>query len=112
MKTFLYLCAGIAVVLAASWTYQVNYRVQEAENRVRHLTRSIDREREAIAVLAAEWAYLNRPERLRTLSETYYTELRLMPINANHFGIVGQVAFPPDNDEIASAVRQIVARDE
>ena len=112
MKTFLYLCAGVAVVLAASWTYQVNYLVQEAESRVAHLTRSIDKEREAIAVLNAEWAYLNRPERLRALAETYYAELRLMPISADHFGIVGQVSFRPENDEIGSAVRQIVARGE
>jgi len=109
MKTVLYLLAGIAVVFAASWTYKVNYQVQEAEDRVAALSRAIDRERTAIAVLGAEWAYLNRPERLRALSETYYAELRLMPIDSAHFGEVGQVAFPPD--EIGLAVQQIVARE-
>jgi len=107
MKTFLYLCAGVVVVVAASWTYNVNYRVQEAENRVARLTRAINNERQAIAVLGAEWAYLNRPERLLALSETYYTELRLMPISAEHFADIGQVAFPLD--EIEQAVQQTVA---
>ena len=108
MKTFLYLLAGIAVVFAASWTYKVNYQVQEAEDRVAILTRAIDRERQALSVLGAEWAYLNRPERLRALAETYYNELRLMPIEAAHFADVGQVSFPPD--EIGLAVQRIGAQ--
>ncbi len=106
MKMFLYLCAGVIVVLAASWTYKVNYQVQEAQTRVAKLSRAIDREREAIAVLGAEWAYLNRPERLRALAETYYTELRLMPIDASNFGTVGQVPFRPTGAEAVVAAPQ------
>ena len=108
MKTFLYLLAGVLVVFAASWTYKVNYQVQEAEERVANLQRRINRERSAIAVLGAEWAYLNRPERLRALSETYYAELRLMPIDASHFAEISEVPMPLD--EIGTVVQQIVAR--
>ncbi len=108
MKTVLYLFSGMLVVLAASWTYKVNYQVQDAESRVAQLQRAIDRERSTIAVLDAEWAYLNRPERLRALSETYYTELRLMPIDAAHFASISEVPLPPD--QIGAAVQQIVAR--
>ncbi len=108
MKHFLYLLAGVVVVLAASWTYKVNYQVQEAEDRVAALQRQINRERGKIAVLGAEWAYLNRPERLRALAETYYAELRLMPIDASHFARISDVPLPPD--EIGAAVQQIVAR--
>ncbi len=108
MKNVLYLLAGVLVVFAASWTYSVNYQVQEAEDRVAKLQREINRERSKIAVLGAEWAYLNRPERLRALSETYYNELRLMPIDASHFANIRDVPMPPD--EIGAAVQQIVAR--
>lgn len=108
MKTVLYLLAGVIVVVAASWTYKANYEVQEAESRIAHLQREIDRERSKIAVLGAEWAYLNRPERLRALAETYYDELRLMPIDASHFAAISDVPMPPD--EIGRAVQQIVAR--
>ncbi len=108
MKTFLYLLAGVIVVFAASWTYNVNYKVQAAEDRVARLQRDINRERATIAVLGAEWAYLNRPERLRALSETYYNELRLMPINATDFVKLKDVPLPPD--EIGAAVQRIVAR--
>ncbi len=108
MKTVLYLFAGMLVVFAASWTYTVNYQVQDAESRVASLQRSINRERSAIAILEAEWAYLNRPERLRALSETYYNELRLMPIDAVHFANIQDVPLP--QDAIGAAVQRIVAR--
>ena len=108
MKTVLYLFAGMLVVFAASWTYKVNYQVQDAEDRVASLQRAINRERSSIAVLGAEWAYLNRPERLRALSEAYYNELRLMPIDATHFASIKDVPMPAD--EIGAVVQQIVAR--
>ncbi len=108
MKSFLYLLAGVAVVLAASKTYQINYDVQQAEMRVSKLLRQIDKEREAIAVLEVEWAYLSRPERLRALAFTYYDELGLDKIYAENFGDISEVPMPPD--EIGQAVRQIVAR--
>ena len=108
MKTFLYLLAGVLVVFAASRGQYPDYQVQEAEDRVSSLQRQINRERSAIAVLGAEWAYLNRPERLRALAETYYSELRLMPIDASHFADIGEVPMP--QDEISAAIQQIVAR--
>ena len=85
MKPFLYLCAAAVVVLFGYLTFQVNYETRDAKKRVAELQRDIAFERETISVLAVEWAYLNRPERLRILSETYFMELRLMPIHADHF---------------------------
>ncbi len=108
MKTFLYLLAGVLVVFAASGTYKVNYQVQAAEDRVASLQREIGRERSKIAVLGAEWAYLNRPERLRALAETYYNELRLMPIDASHFASISAVPLPAS--EISVTTQQSAAR--
>lgn len=85
MKPFLYLCAAGVVVLFGYLTFQVNYETRDAKKRVAQLQREIAFERETISVLNVEWAYLNRPERLRILSETYFMELRLMPIHAEHF---------------------------
>ncbi len=110
MRIFLFLCALLMVVLAATWTYKVNYMTQDALERVRVLQHRIARENEAIAVLETEWAYLNRPSRLRALSEVYFKELRLMPIHAESFGDVGEVAFPRENVEINDLVEQVVVR--
>ena len=54
-------------MVCATWAYRVNYATQEAMGRLADLRQEIAAEREAIAVLNAEWAYLNRPDRLRAL---------------------------------------------
>lgn len=94
MRTVLYFSASLILVIFAYWAYNVNYETQQAVKRVSGLRVEIAQEREAIAVLRAEWAYLNRPDRLRELAETHFVELGLMPMNADHFGDPELVAFP------------------
>ena len=64
----------------------------------------------AIAMLNAEWAYLNRPDRLRLLAEEYFDELQLMPMTAGHFGEPSAVAYPPVDTEqlLAEEILQAV----
>ena len=94
MKGFLYLCALGLVMLFATWAYQVNYRTKAEMDHVSQLQRDIAAERQALSVLRAEWAYLNRPERLRALVEMNFMELRLMPLHADHFAEIQDVAMP------------------
>mgnify|MGYP007095980595 CR=1 FL=1 len=56
--------------------------------------RQIGRLREDLGVLRAEWAYLNRPERLRQLVDLNFERLKLVPFGSDQFVDVGQVAFP------------------
>ena len=67
MRIVLHLSAAVLVVVSATWAYRVNYATQEAMGRLDDLRQEIADEREAIAVLNAEWAYLNRPDRLKAL---------------------------------------------
>ncbi len=99
MKTALYFTASLILVVFAYWAYNVNYETQQAIKRVDGLRTEIAQEREAIAVLRAEWAYLNRPDRLRDLAEAHYVELGLMPMNSSHFGEPDLVAFPRTEPE-------------
>ncbi|NNU79999.1 cell division protein FtsL [Halovulum dunhuangense] len=110
MRTLLYLAACALVVVFGYWAYQVNYATQDAVRHVERLRQDIQRERQAIAVLNAEWAYLNRPDRLRALAEEYFAELQLMPMSADHFGDPSMVAYPPaeDSDRLAEDVLQAV----
>lgn len=96
MKYLLYLSAAVLVVVCATWAYRVNYATQEALNRVADLDRAIAREREAIGVLNAEWAYLNRPDRLRALVDANAHTLDLQPLTPDQFAEVALVAMPPD----------------
>lgn len=109
MKGFLYLCALGLVMLFATWAYQVNYSTKAEMDYVSQLQRDIASERQTLAVLRAEWAYLNRPERLRSLVEMNFTELRLMPIHADHFAEISVVAMPrPPMDDIDALIDGLV----
>lgn len=66
--------------LAALALYLVKYQVQDIKNDVDALEASIAKEQEALALLQAEWSFLNRPERLRSLSKQY---LKLEPYSTS-----------------------------
>lgn len=95
MKTLLYSLAIFSVIGLAYWAYQENFRTQQALDRVRDLNAQIADTREALSVQNAEWAYLNRPERLRELAEMNFERLGLLPLTPAHFGDIEQVAYPP-----------------
>ncbi len=100
MKGFLTFLGVVAVVFVATWAYRVNYSTQEALSDVARLQRQIAKEREAIAVLRAEWAYLNRPERLLALSEEHFGALRLMPLSADNYSDPMKVIYPTPEDPL------------
>ena len=68
--------AAFIIAAAAFGLYVMKYRVQEVKTQTSALADSIATEREAMNLLQAEWAYLNRPERLKALAEKY---CRLVP---------------------------------
>jgi hypothetical protein len=98
MRFVLHLSLAGLVVLCATWAYRVNYATQEAMNRVADLEAEIVREREALAVLEAEWAYLNRPDRLRQLALAHSALLGLEELTPDQFGEAAMVAYPPEPD--------------
>jgi hypothetical protein len=44
-------------------------------------------------VLNAEWAYLNRPERLSKLVNANFDELKLLELTSKHFAGLEQIPF-------------------
>ena len=86
---------GVAVVLGlAVWAYQQNYATQDELRRIDTLNHQISISRERLAVLRAEWAYLNRPDRLRDLAQMNFDRLRLLPLNQTSFGTVRSLPYP------------------
>ena len=86
---------GVAMVLGlAVWAYQQNYATQDELRRIDSLNQQIAVNRERLAVLRAEWAYLNRPDRLRDLAQMNFDRLRLLPLNRASFGTVRGLPYP------------------
>ncbi len=94
MRSLLYVLTSLLVIGLAFWAYRENYRTQEAQARAQHLQQSIAETRHRLRVFNAEWAYLNRPDRLKDLVEMNYDTLELMPMQPDQFGRIDQVAFP------------------
>ncbi|MDO5604258.1 MAG: cell division protein FtsL [Paracoccus sp. (in: a-proteobacteria)] len=95
MRSVLALLIVMVVMSLAFWAYRENYRTQAALNEMGAVQREIAGLREELVVLRAEWAYLNRPERLRELVALNAGRLNLAPISADQFVDVPKVAFPP-----------------
>ena len=97
MKSFLYIVTALAVMGLAVWAYRQNYETQAKLREVRELREEIADLRERASVLRAEWAYLNRPERLADLADLTVARLGLLPLRPAHFGNIDQIAFPVEN---------------
>ena len=94
MRTVLYILTTFSVIGLAFWAYRENYATQEVLSETQSLQRQIGSAQARLAVLKAEWAYLNRPDRLRELAEINFDRLELMPMRPAQFGRVDQVAYP------------------
>jgi len=105
MRSFFYVLSALAIIGLAFWSYQENYKTRASLKTVSGLQSRIGTAREKLAVLRAEWAYLNRPDRLRELAEINYNSLGLLPLSPEQFGKIDQVAFPaPDLGPVTNPV--------
>ena len=94
MRAFLYILTSLAVIGLAFWAYRENYATQQALSEAEKLRDGIRSAHSRLAVLRAEWAYQNRPDRLRDLAELNFERLGLLPLHPDQFGRVDQVPYP------------------
>ncbi len=73
------IAAGVVIGGLVLGLFQIKLAVQDLEGRLATLDRALLESETAIHVLRAEWAYLNRPERLARLAARH---LDLAPLAA------------------------------
>lgn len=95
MRVILYILTSLAVIGLAFWAYRENYATQQALGEADKLHEGIRVSHGRLAVLKAEWAYQNRPDRLRDLAELNFERLGLLPLHPDQFGKVDEVSYPP-----------------
>lgn len=79
MIRFLNILALAALIGSATWAYSVKYETILVAEKLRKREAELQRERDAIAILKAEWQLLNRPERLQFLAKP---EAGMQPMSA------------------------------
>lgn len=101
MRVLLYLAIFGMVIAQSFWAYNENYETQKALAEARQLQIDIANARARLGVLNAEWAYLNRPDRLQDLVDMNFDRLQLLPLRPEQFGDVTEV---PRHDPLAPSV--------
>ena len=64
-----------ALIGSAVYAYSIKYQTSYRAEQIAKTKLEIKAERDAIAVLRAEWAYMTRPERLQPLADKYLPDL-------------------------------------
>jgi hypothetical protein len=78
----------------AFWAYRENYATQTQLKEMSEVQNQIAALRDEIAMQKAEWAYLNRPTRLRDLAAMNFDRLGLMPMAPLQLATAADVAMP------------------
>lgn len=95
MRPVIYVLSFLLVLALGFWGYRENYATQSALREVESLQSEIAGLRETLTIQSAEWAYLNRPDRLRELVTLNFDRLGLFPMEPSQFGSALHVAMPP-----------------
>ena len=96
----------VAMIAAATVTYQIKHAAEEKLAEVQDLQAQIRLQEETIDLLEADWSLLNQPSRLQRLSEAFEEELQLKPIEPQ------QMAAPDELPGYARDFEPLVAETE
>src|SRR5690349_11847183 len=81
-----------ALVLAAAYVYDIKYESTLRAERVAKLRHDIQRERDVIASLRAEWARLGNPRRIQSLAQRH---LELKPFQTSQIDSFDNLPMKP-----------------
>ena len=96
-----------ALVLAAAAVYKIKFDSTLQGARVGQLSNELRRERDAIAVLRAEWAKLDSPARIQGMADRH---LALKPLKASQFDDFDRLPpRPPVQPAPADAIGAVLA---
>ena len=100
-----------ALVFAAAYVYRIKFQSTLQAEQVAKLRSEVRRERNAVALLRAEWAKLDNPARIQGLAKRH---LKLKPITSIQFDRFDHLPERPqavvsrgDNDPIAAILEMI-----
>ncbi|NCX85893.1 MAG: cell division protein FtsL [Rhodobacteraceae bacterium] len=98
LRSLIYTLTFACLVGLAFWAYQENIKTKNVIAKTEQLQKDIGIARARLSILNAEWAYLNRPERLSELVDLNFDQLQLVPLRASNFSEIRNINFLHDPD--------------
>ncbi|MDF2810709.1 MAG: hypothetical protein K0S56_1740 [Microvirga sp.] len=96
MKRLLHFIAITALIASAGYAYSIKYETLFYVEQVAKLKSKVQRERDAIAVLQAEWQYLDRPDRLQAAADQH---LDLQPMKTQQLARLSDLPNRPSRED-------------
>lgn len=85
------LLSGMLMIVLGVGLYFISQETYHQRAQLRTLSQKIENEKNTIALLEAEWAYLNRPERIARLIESYKISKAMNQSEANVMAPMPQI---------------------
>src|SRR5689334_25258108 len=105
------LCVVVLLVAAAAYVYEIKFESTLRAERVAKMRGDVQRERDAIAALRAEWATLENPARIQGLARRH---LHLRPPDSSQYDSLDRlperppaIVQPPATDAIADKIEDL-----
>ena len=106
MNRFLNMISFSALIGSAIWMYSIKYDTIYHAEQVKKLENRLDKERQSITVLQAEWQHLNRPGRLQAVADKH---LNLKPLAATQIVKAGELPEKaPGGDALARKLDALI----
>lgn len=93
MRHAFYIPSVVVMLALAFVNHWQTSQTRQIAREVKTLKGDVSHMRDELNLLAAEWAYLNRPERLRALVEMHAERLGLEPLTHDRIGAVHQIPY-------------------
>lgn len=84
-----------AMIVGAVVTYHLKRGAEIATSEVASLRMSIAEEKEALALLKAEWSMLTQPGRLQSVVEEHDEHFQLRPFSPEQIGSIDEIPLRP-----------------
>ncbi len=104
-------CVLILLVAAAAYVYEIKFESTMRAERVAKMRGDVQRERDAIAALRAEWTTLENPARIQGLARRH---LHLRPAEATQYDALDRlpertpsIVQPPQSNAIAQMIEDL-----
>ncbi len=96
MIRLLHIIAISVLIASAGYAYSIKYDTLYYAEQVAKLKSKVQRERDALAVLQAEWQYLDRPDRLQAAADQH---LDLQPLKIQQLARLSDLPSRPERED-------------